>query len=130
MVAKLCSPDYDECEFYIDNTKLILLFIHYMSTVKNKLDIQFNESEEPIDIFKKNEQLLQNYNLDGIIYYLDIEEVNEFNTDICKRIVNTFRLLLSYLTFTNNTSSIKKDIENNINIFSHAIKTNTHVSII
>jgi hypothetical protein len=93
-------------------------------------DIRFNEYEEPADIFKKNEQLLQNYNLDGIIYYLDIKEVNEFNADICKRVLHTFRLLLSYLTFTNNTSSIKKDIENNINIFSHAIKTNTHVSII
>ena len=88
-----------------------------------------DEYEELTDLFKKNKQLLQNYNLDGIIYYLDLEEDYEFNFDICKKILNTLRLLLSYLTFTNN-KSIKEDIENNIKIFLHAVKTKTMVRII
>jgi hypothetical protein len=87
------------------------------------------EYDEPIDLFNKYNVLLESYNLGGLFYYLNIGEQSEFTLEVCKKILKTFRLLLDYAIVSNNTS-IKEDIENNINILSHAVKSKTCIELI
>lgn len=135
MVVKLSACNYDECEFYIDEGELTPLLINYMLTLDYNPDIQLIITEyysldkynTPIDLFKKNKQLLQKYNLDGIIYYCDIEEKYAFECNICKPILNTFSILSNYII---DSPSIKQNIDDNINIFAHAVNTKTNIIIV
>jgi hypothetical protein len=146
MVVKFNSPGYNGCEFYIDSDDIVDIFLKYLPVLQNDdinsiiteyYILKYDEcfcTESIICLLKKKIELLQSYNLDGIIYYLDLPSF-QFEIDVCKKILNTFLLFLNYLEddiqFDNQFYDlIKEDLSNNINIFSHVVKTQTYITIV
>jgi len=136
MVVKLsCGLKYEKFAFYLDDDILIDLFIKYLLKNDDFIEIKrrynnlhiYNFDDCNQQILYDNKAILQKYNLDGIIDYIEIDN-SYFNVDICKKILPV--LISLYECELETKGTFLDDLRDNIDIFTFAIEEEQDIIII